>query len=265
MHAPDWDEFQALQAAAGGNIGILTLAPELPGAIEFIRRVSASGVIVALSHTDGTRAHIHDAAAAGASLSTHLGNGCPALLHRHHAPFWAQLASDRLDASIICDGFHLPGDHVKIIQRVKGTDRCILVTDAVHVARLPPGRYSFGKGDVLLLPTGQVITADGGSMAGSTLSMDRAVATFMDMSGISLAEALRAATCNPARRLRRASVCRDLIPGEVANLVLFELRGSEIVVHQTIVGGTPVHDAGRQLPDLRSSDQGALPGLNPAA
>ena len=108
MRSPDWEEFMTLQEAAGGQIAIVTLAPELPGACDFIRKASAAGVVVALGHTDGGPEHIHAAVEAGATLSTHLGNGCPQMIHRHQNPLWAQLASDRLSAGLICDGFHLP-------------------------------------------------------------------------------------------------------------------------------------------------------------
>jgi N-acetylglucosamine-6-phosphate deacetylase len=166
MRSPDWDEFLKLQRAAGGRIGIVTLAPELPGAEEFIRKAQSAGVIVAISHTDGGPDDVHRAAAAGATLNTHLGNGCPEYLHRHRAPLWAQLATESLHASIICDGFHLPPDVVKVIVAVKGIDKCILITDAVHVAQLRPGRYALVGTEIELLPSGQVVRADRVSMAG---------------------------------------------------------------------------------------------------
>ena len=144
MRAPDWGEFTALQAAAGGHIGIVTLAPELPGAIDFIHQARAAGIIVAISHTDGSLDDVHRAAEAGATLATHLGNGGPVFIDRHRAPFWAQLSDDRLSASIICDGFHLPPEVVQILVRVKGISRTILVTDAIHVAGRPPGPYFSG-------------------------------------------------------------------------------------------------------------------------
>src|SRR6185312_14154709 len=134
MHSPDWDEFMSLQEAAGGNIAIVTLAPELPNACEFIRRACAAGIIVAIGHSDATPEQIHRAVEAGASLSTHLGNGCPELIHRHQNPIWSQLASDQLTACLICDSFNLPPDFVRTVLRAKGIERCILVTDAVHVA-----------------------------------------------------------------------------------------------------------------------------------
>jgi N-acetylglucosamine-6-phosphate deacetylase len=127
MRHPSWEEFLELQLAANGRIGIVTIAPELPGAIDFIRRASAAHVVVAIGHTDCTPEDIFAVVEAGASLSTHLGNGCPEYIHRHRAPVWAQLVADGLNASIICDGFHLPNEVVQTIARVKGHQRCILV------------------------------------------------------------------------------------------------------------------------------------------
>ena len=117
-----------------------------------VRRISfgkrrAPEWVVAIGHTDGSPDDVHRAAAAGATLNTHLGNGCPEYLHRHKAPLWAQLATESLHASMICDGFHLPPDVVKVIVGVKGIDKCILITDAVHVALLPAGKIHVrGKG-----------------------------------------------------------------------------------------------------------------------
>jgi N-acetylglucosamine-6-phosphate deacetylase len=232
-----------LQTAAGRRIGIVTLAPELPGAVEFIRHAAQAHVVVAISHTDGTADDVYRAAAAGATLNTHWGNGCPATIHRHDAPLWAQLAADQLAVSIICDGFHLPREHVRIAQRVKGTSRCILVTDAVHVAGMPPGRYTLVGRDIELLPNGRVVTVDGQCMAGSSVSMDRAVGNFFHLTGLPLAEALRAATETPARLLHRWQITAATRPGEPANLALFQLREDRLQVIRTILAGRVVYSA----------------------
>ena len=205
MRLPDWNEFLRLQEAAGGNIAIVTLAPELRGACEFIRRARAAGVVVAIGHTDAGPEHIHMAIEAGAELSTHLGNGCANLIHRHRNPLWAQIASDQLHASLICDGFHLPLDLVRAVVRAKGIGRCILVTDAVHVVTMPPGRYSLVDREIDLLTSGQVVTADRQSMAGSALSMNRAVVVFETFAQISLSKALQAASTNPGTLLATGS------------------------------------------------------------
>jgi N-acetylglucosamine-6-phosphate deacetylase len=243
MRSPDWGEFSRLQEAAGGKIAIVTLAPELPGACDFIRRACATGVVVALGHTDATPEQIHQAIDAGASLATHLGNGCPEYVHRHQNPLWAQLASDRLKVSLICDGFHLPPDLVRVAFRMKGADGCILITDAIHAATLPPGRYSLVGREIEVLPTGQVVTADRQSMAGSVLSLNRAVSVFTEYTQAPLEHALRAATSNPARLLRSYEICAQLAKGQIANAVLFNLREETLDIKAVFLKGEVVYAA----------------------
>lgn len=241
MKHPDWEEFSSLQKAAEGNIGIVTLAPELPGAVEFIRKASNSGVIAAIGHTDATPDQIHLAVQAGAKLSTHLGNGCPNLIHRHQNPLWAQVAEDQLSASLICDGFHLPPDLIKVVYKAKGIARCILITDAIHVAGLEPGRYRLVTREIELLPTGQVVTDDRKSMAGSALSMNRAIAVFREGAGVSLGDALQAATVNPARFLGRDSVCTELEPHQPANIVIFRPERNILRIEKVLFQGEIVY------------------------
>lgn len=241
MRPPDWDHFSSLQSAAGGNIAMVTLAPELPGACNFIRRARAAGVVVAIGHSDGTAEDIHRAIEAGAQLSTHLGNGCPEFIHRHRNPIWPQIASDQLQASLICDGFHLPLDVVRTIYKAKGIDNCILVTDAVHVATLPPGHYSLVDLGIELLSSGQVVTADRRSMAGSALSMNRAIRVFQDFAGISLEEALLAATAIPGRLVRRCEACMEIAPGQPANVTLFRPERDALQIETVLLRGEQVY------------------------
>jgi N-acetylglucosamine-6-phosphate deacetylase len=241
MCRPDWDEFVELQRAAGGRIGIVTMAPELPGAETFIRKARAAGVLVAIGHTDGGAEDVYRAVEAGATLNTHLGNGCPEFIHRHKAPLWAQLASPALHASIICDGFHLPPDVVKVIVAVKGIDKCILVTDAVHVAKLPPGRYTLVGTEIELLPSGQVVRADRVSMAGSALTMNRAVAVFLQYAQVTLASAIQAATLNPADLLRRTTICSHVAAGQPANLILFRQAPEALRIETAMLRGRRVY------------------------
>lgn len=243
MRTPDWNEFTRLNRAAGGRIAIVTLAPELPGACDFIRRAREAGMIVAVGHTDGTPEDIHRAIEAGARMSTHLGNGCAQRMDRHRNPLWAQIASDQLDASLICDGFHLPPDLVRTIYKAKGIGRSILVTDAVHVAGLAPGRYSLVGVPIELLPSGQVVTADRHSMAGSALSMNRAVVVFKQFAGVSLAEALVAASLNPARLVPRTNACTRIAPGQPANLTLFREGETALEIEAVFVAGDKVYSA----------------------
>ncbi|MGH9326561.1 MAG: N-acetylglucosamine-6-phosphate deacetylase [Terriglobia bacterium] len=245
MRPPDWEEFSEFQRAAGGRIGIVTIAPEWPGSAEFIRRARESGVVVAVGHTDANPEQIHEAIDAGATLSTHLGNGNPGTIDRHANTLWPQMASERLSASIICDGFHLPRDLVRVILRVKGIEHTILITDAVYVAGLAPGRYKLVGLDIELLPTGQVVMADRASMAGSVASLGRCVSIFMQFTGSSLEEAVRAATANPARLLRRFEACEELAEGQLANLTCFRLNHGAVEVETVILGGEIVYSQGQ--------------------
>ena len=241
MHPPDWEEFCRLQQAAGGRIGIVTIAPELPGACEFIRRAAEQGVIVSIGHTDGGPRDVHQAVLAGARLSTHLGNGCPQQIDRHANPIWAQLAAGELAASIICDTFHLPEDLVRVVARMKGIERTILITDATHVATLPPGRYSLVGVPIELLPGGKVVRVDGNCLAGSAVTMNRAVAVFRQYTGLALAEALAAAATAPARLLARPQLCAELAPGERANLILFRPEPDALAIDRLWLGGEVLH------------------------
>lgn len=241
MRAASWDEFSELQVAAGGRIGILTLAPEVPGALDLIQRARQAGVVVAIGHTDASQEQIHLAVEAGAELSTHLGNGCPRYIHRHESPLWAELAIDRLSASIICDGFHVPPDLVRVIYLAKGIKRCILITDAIHVATLQPGRYSLVGREIELLPNGKVATQDGWSLAGSALSMNRAVSVFQRFAEIPLEDAIRAATTSPAALLRRRELCSEIAEGQPASLVLYRPESEKLRIEAVVLKGRPVY------------------------
>jgi N-acetylglucosamine-6-phosphate deacetylase len=240
MHAPDWSEFARLQEAAGGAIGVLTLAPEWPGSAAFIERTRAGGVVVAIGHSDGGARDVHAAAEAGAQLCTHLGNGCGQVLDRHANPLWAQLVRDELSASIICDGFHLPPEPVQVIWRMKGPRRTILVTDAMHVTTLAPGRYSIVGIDIDLLPSGKVVKSDGACLAGSALTMNRAVTKFMELSGASLADALDAASAAPARLLARDTLCAAIAPGQPASFLVARPGADALDVEAVYVQGERV-------------------------
>jgi N-acetylglucosamine-6-phosphate deacetylase len=192
------DDFARRQEAAEGRIRLLTLAPEVPGALALIEHAVAQGVRVALGHTNATSAQIRDAASAGATLATHLGNGIAPLLPRHPNPIWDQLADDRLWISLIVDGHHLPPATVKAMVRAKGVDRVILVTDAIAAAACPPGRYRLGSLEVELDATGRVAVPGAVTLAGSALTLDRAVALVQAFAGIPPDAARRMAAGNPA-------------------------------------------------------------------
>jgi N-acetylglucosamine-6-phosphate deacetylase len=219
---PDWDEFQRLQEAAGGRIGILTLSVEHPGSADFVRRVAATGVIVAIGHTAATSDQVHEAIDAGARLGTHLGNGAHPILPRHPNYIWAQLADDRLVASMIVDGHHLPPEVVKSFVRAKTAERCILVSDLSGLAGLPPGRYGSNLCDLEILDDGRLVVAGQRKiLAGASRPLSVCVGNVMGFAGVGLTDAIHMATRHPAKLL--GIQAGDLLAGDDANLVLFDL------------------------------------------
>ncbi|HLK17627.1 MAG TPA: amidohydrolase family protein [Bryobacteraceae bacterium] len=238
---PDLAEFHRFQEAARGNIRLVTLSPEWPSAPAFIEAVTREGVVASIGHTRASSEQIAAAVSAGATLSTHIGNGAHSMLPRHPNYIWDQLAEDRLAASFIVDGIHLAPSFLKVALRAKGLERSILVTDAVMPAGCAPGPYQLGEVDVELHSDGSVRLAGGTRLAGSALRMDRALENVMRIAGITLREAIPLATRNPARIGRIASRQRGLNPGERADLVRFRAGSAgEIRVVETIVGGRRV-------------------------
>ncbi len=235
---PDFDEFQRWQQAAGGRIRIVTLAPELDGAAEFIRRLTDSGVVAALGHTAANAEQITAAVDAGARMSTHLGNGAHAMIHRHRGCVWSQLADDRLRAGLIVDGHHLPREVVKTFVRAKTPQRCILVSDLATEAGLPPGRYDGWGGPVELLDDGRLVVAGQTELlAGAAEPQGAGVATVMRFAGVGLPEAIAMAVDHPARLLGLEP--GGLEPGQPADLVVFNLDGG-FQVRAMIRGGQVV-------------------------
>ena len=240
---PDWDEMARLQQAAGGRVRIVTLAPELPGALEFISKASKAGMIVAIGHHAASREQINAAANAGAVLSTHLGNGAHAELPRHNNYIWEQLAHDGLWASIIVDGHHLPPAVVKSFYRAKGQSRLILVSDAVFAAGMPVGAYEFMGLAVEVKDDGSVRLRGTPYLAGSTLKLSDGVANVMAFAGASFADAVTMATTNPARLLGVDKERGALRVGMRGDLAVFRVVGGRYTLAQTIVGGEAVFEA----------------------
>jgi N-acetylglucosamine-6-phosphate deacetylase len=235
VRPPDWEEFRRLQDAAGGRVRLVTLAPEHEGALAFIERLTAAGVVVALGHTAAAPERIRDAVHAGARLSTHLGNGAHAVLPRHPNYIWEQLADDGLWASLICDGHHLPPSVVRCMVRVKTPARVVLTCDASSLAGLPPGRYREWDQEFEVVPAGKVVVAGTGYLAGSWAFTDLCVGNVIRFAGVSLAEAVGMAGARP-RELLGLPPCR-LEPGRPAELVLFDWQeGGDFRVRATVLG-----------------------------
>jgi len=195
------DDFARRQEAAGGNIRLVTLAPEVPGAMILIEYLVSRGVRVAIGHTAATPEQIRAAIKAGATLSTHLGNGCPSQLARHPNLIWEQLAADELSASLIVDGHHLPAATVKAMMRAKTPQRTILITDATAAAGCVPGRYEFNGETVVLSESGRVSQVGKPWLAGSAITLDQAVANMVKFTGLPLESVWAMASINPAQYL----------------------------------------------------------------
>ncbi len=245
---PDWSEFQRLQDAAGGSIRILTLSPEYEQAPEFIAQATRTGVIVAIGHTSASPEQITAAVDAGAHMSTHLGNGAHGQLRRHPNYLWQQLADDRLVASLIVDGHHLPPEVVKVFVRSKTPARCVLVSDMTGMAGMPPGRYDTSLGAVEVLENGRLVVAGQRQfLAGAALPLGVAVPNVMRFAGVDLSTAITMTSTAPAALVKCR--CGGFLPGAAADFVLFDLEydaaghAQTLHVRQTVNRGEVVYQA----------------------
>lgn len=221
IRPPSIAEFNRWQQASGGFVGMVTLSPHFLEAEAYIATLTAQGVHVALGHTAASPAEILKAVDAGARLSTHLGNGVAGMLPRHPNLLWTQLAEDRLTATLIADGHHLPADTFKVMVRAKGVGRSILVSDTVALAGMPPGLYDTPVGGrVELRNDGRLNMPDTGFLAGATLPLKDGLARAISQMGLSVADSITMATANPGRFASGAGVLRV---GAPADLIRFTL------------------------------------------
>lgn len=238
VRPPDWDEFCRWQEACEGTVRLLTLAPEWENAPAFIERVVATGVRVAIGHTRATPDQLRAAVDAGASLSTHLGNGADAVLPRHPNYIWEQAAEDRLWASFIADGHHLPPATLKSLLRAKTPARSFLVSDAVAFAGLPAGAYE----NVDVLPNGRVQLRGTPYLAGAGLPLLRGVENVVRWTGVSLETAVALATSQPATFFGLPHGLREGAPASLLRLRQEPTTGSLLVL-ETIVKGNVLYRA----------------------
>jgi N-acetylglucosamine-6-phosphate deacetylase len=245
VRPPSIDEYRSWQDATDGNIRLVTISPEWPEAPKYIETLASEGVVVSIGHTKATSGQVQDAVNAGATKSTHLGNGAHQMLLRHPNYIWDQMAEDRLTAGFIVDGIHIGAAFLKSAIRAKTVSRSLLVTDASMPACAAPGVYKLGEQEVELTPDNRVVLLGQNKLAGSALRMNDAIGNVMRMAGISLPEAVAMANRNPARVGRIGGRQRGIAPGERADLVLFkyneETKGIAIVC--TIAGGRKVYQA----------------------
>ena len=237
VRPPRWEELRRFQEACGGRIRCITLAPEVEGAIHFIERAVGDGIVVGLGHTDASETVIEDAVRAGARLSCHLGNATPKPSPSHPNPIQKQLAMDQLMVSIITDGIHLPPDVVKSYVRAKGIDRIVLTTDSMAGAGASPGRYTLGDLEVEVGPDRTARLVGTSRLAGSALTMDRAITNLIRFAGVDLASAMKMAAGNAGKLF--PEVRGEIISGDSADLVLFEYQ-DELRVRSTWIQGQKI-------------------------
>ena len=225
VRKPSIREFDRLMNAADGKISYTTVAPEVPGAVAYIKAVTKRGVVVSLGHHHGTADQIARAVDAGARLCTHLGNGMAAQIQRHFNPIWPQLADDRLTCSFIADLEHLPEPVLKTFVRAKGPERTILTSDVVHIAGLKPGRHDLGGVAVELKPSGRICLTGTELLAGSSLVLLQAVINAAEHTDLSLEQAFASASSVPAKLLGLNHRFELPQRGKRADFVVFELAG----------------------------------------
>jgi len=234
IKAPDWELFKKFQEAAGGKIKLVTIAPEWEDSCSFIRKCRDNGILVSIGHSMANTEQISMAVEAGASLSTHLGNGVPLLLPRHPNMIWDQLATDGLYACIIADGIHIPDSFIKVVMKIKG-ENTIVISDATCFAGLPPGEYGSHIGGAIILDKEKRISLKNspGLLAGAAKSLLENVETLIGHDLSTLREAWKMASANVAGMLQRNDKTFD----NRNDLVIFQLNGKEIVIERVIKNG----------------------------
>ena len=244
VRPPDWNEFMQYYNAAGNNIITVTIAPDLPGAMEFIKKCNKQGIIAAIGHHDASANVIDEAVRNGARICTHLGNGMSNTINRHVNPLWPQLSNDHLMISIICDGFHLRPEEIRVFYKVKGAEKTIITSDVTEYAGMNPGIYTSLVGDpVELTADGELRNIQQHVLYGAACAIDKGVGHVMEVTGCSLADAIRMASTNAAN-LYGLKDRGTIVVGKRADLILFKIIDHQMEIRETIVGGKRVHVAG---------------------
>jgi len=240
---PDFSLFHEWYDASKGMIKMITLAPELNGAIEFIEKVSDLGVVCAIGHTAAGADRIKEAVDAGARLSTHLGNGSHASLPRLRNHIWEQAAEDRLWVSIICDGYHLPPAVVRVMARAKGLARLILIGDSTGLTGKPPGKYTWGETETEIAEDGHITLSGTPYLAGAGFLLDWDIAHFIRYTGVSLGDAITLCTENPRRFF--GITPNRIEAGAPANLTLFDYAPGmdRLEIRTTLLAGKKLYSS----------------------
>jgi N-acetylglucosamine-6-phosphate deacetylase len=237
LQSPSIRLFQRMQLAARGHIRLITIAPEIDGALDLIDYAVAQGIHISIGHSDATAAQARAAIAAGAASATHTFNAMRRLDHREPGIAGVVLDTEGLYAELICDGIHVAPEFVRLWLRAKGGDHAILVTDGISATGMPDGNYMLGDFEVTVREgrcLSAIDLAEGvETLAGSVLTMDRAVANLQQFTGASLATAVRLASRNPARMLGLHTL-GEIAVGQPANFNVFAADGTLL---QTMLRG----------------------------
>ena len=238
LHAPDIAMLRRLQASAEGCVRLVTAAPEEAGALEFIRAAAEAGIAVSVGHTVADYDTAKAAFAVGADHVTHLYNGMPPMHHRAPGVIGAAFDSPGVMAELICDGVHIHGAMVRLAFRLFGAQRMILISDSLRAAGIPDGRYPFGGQEIEVHGNRATIAGHPETLAGSVTSLMgclRQAAAF----GIPLADAVRAASYNPAKSIKIDDRAGSLEEGKEASIVLLDRK--TLAVRKIIFKGMPVN------------------------
>ncbi len=222
--APDVGFFNQMWEASLGQLRLMTIAPELPGAPEVITRAKELGVRVSLGHSNATYAEAEAGIVAGAVSATHTFNAMRAWDQREPGILGAVLTEDGLYSELICDGLHVHPAAVRLWWKAKGPERAILITDAMSATGMPDGTYKLGELDVRL-ETGRALIGEN-TLAGSTVTLDQAVRNFMEFTGEPLATALQLVTRNPAQMSGLADASTALQEGSPASITVLSQSGA---------------------------------------
>lgn len=238
--APNWSLVQKWQLESKGLIKMITLSPDWENANSFIEKCVEHGILVSIGHTNATHQQITDAVKAGASLSTHLGNGMHPIIARHPNYLWSQLAKEELGASVIADGFHLPAEVIQIFKQMK-KDKLILVSDSVSLAGMTPGDYNLHiGGEVTLTPEGKLhLKSNPSILAGSASNIRRGVSFLIKNKLAILSDAWEMASVRPQKLLNPGHILFK--EGAIADLILCTTNeNGELKVLKTIKHGRKV-------------------------
>jgi N-acetylglucosamine-6-phosphate deacetylase len=233
--APSIATLDRLLDAGRGHVRLITIAPELPGAEDLIRHAASRGVRISMGHSNATAAETKAGIAAGATSATHTFNAMRPLDHQEPGILGTVLTSDMLYSELICDGIHSKPDIVRLWWKAKTAERGILVTDAMSAAGMPEGEYQLG-GFPVQVKDGRATAR--GVLAGSVLTLDRALSNFVKFTGAGVEHGLRMLSRNPAAMTGLDHRAGSLVPGRAANLVAVNEEGKLIA---SIVAGQPVN------------------------